>query len=61
MSAPLPLAELLTMPFLQRALLAGMLSGALGGLLGSFAVLRQLSFSWESPWGRCWALTPPWC
>lgn len=32
------------MPFLQRALLAGMLSGSLGGLLGSFAVLRQLSF-----------------
>jgi len=44
MSPPLPLAELLAMPFLQRALLAGMLSGALGGLLGSFAVLRQLSF-----------------
>ena len=44
MSPSLPLAELLAMPFLQRALLAGMLSGALGGLLGSFAVLRQLSF-----------------
>ena len=38
------LGELLALPFLQRALLAGCLSGALGGLLGSFAVLRQLSF-----------------
>ncbi|MFQ6538091.1 MULTISPECIES: metal ABC transporter permease [Aphanothece] len=41
---PPGLAELLTLPFMQRALLAGLLSGALGGLLGSFAVLRQLSF-----------------
>jgi zinc/manganese transport system permease protein len=40
----LPLGDLLALPFLQRALLAGLLSGALGGLLGSFAVLRQLSF-----------------
>jgi len=38
------LLMLLAMPFMQRALLAGLLSGALGGLLGSFAVLRQLSF-----------------
>jgi zinc/manganese transport system permease protein len=38
------LAELLQLPFLQRALLAGLLTGALGGMLGSFAVLRQLSF-----------------
>ena len=29
---------------MQRALLGGMLTGALGGVLGSFAVLRQLSF-----------------
>ncbi|MCP9915725.1 metal ABC transporter permease [Cyanobium sp. ATX 6F1] len=29
---------------MQRALLGGLLTGALGGLLGSFAVLRQLSF-----------------
>jgi len=36
--------ELLSLPFLQRALLAGLLTGALGGILGSFAVLRQLSF-----------------
>ena len=31
-------------PFMLRALLGGLLTGALGGLLGSFAVLRQLSF-----------------
>lgn len=36
--------ELLRLPFMQRALLAGLLSGGLGGLLGSVAVLRQLSF-----------------
>ena len=35
---------LLAEPFMQRALLGGLLTGALGGLLGSFAVLRQLSF-----------------
>ncbi|MBM5824756.1 MAG: metal ABC transporter permease [Cyanobacteria bacterium M_surface_10_m2_119] len=29
---------------MQRALLGGLLTGGLGGLLGSFAVLRQLSF-----------------
>ncbi|MBW4532166.1 MAG: metal ABC transporter permease [Aphanothece saxicola GSE-SYN-MK-01-06B] len=29
---------------MQRALLGGLLTGTLGGLLGSFAVLRQLSF-----------------
>ncbi|MGB5134566.1 MAG: metal ABC transporter permease [Prochlorococcaceae cyanobacterium] len=36
--------ELLRFPFMQRALVAGLLSGSLGGLLGSVAVLRQLSF-----------------
>lgn len=36
--------DLLTLPSLQRALLAGFLTGALGGVLGSFAVLRQLAF-----------------
>lgn len=36
--------ELLQFPFMQRALLAGLFSGGLGGLLGSVAVLRQLSF-----------------
>ena len=39
-----PLLLLLGLPFMQRALLAGLLTGALGGLLGSVAVLRQLSF-----------------
>ena len=29
---------------MQRAVLVGLLTGALGGLLGSYAVLRQLSF-----------------
>ena len=38
------LTDLLAQPFMQRALLGGLLTGALGGLLGSFAVLRQLSF-----------------
>lgn len=34
----------LAQPFMQRALVGGLLTGCLGGLLGSFAVLRQLSF-----------------
>ncbi|WP_115017316.1 metal ABC transporter permease [Synechococcus sp. UW140] len=38
------LMSLLAEPFMQRALLGGMLTGALGGVLGSFAVLRKLSF-----------------
>jgi zinc/manganese transport system permease protein len=36
--------DLLSQPFMQRALIGGLLTGSLGGLLGSFAVLRQLSF-----------------
>jgi len=44
MNEGLALAELLALPFMQRALIGGLLTGALGGLLGSFAVLRQLSF-----------------
>lgn len=36
--------ELMSFPFMQRALLGGILIGVLGGLLGSFAILRQLSF-----------------
>ncbi len=31
-------------PFMQRALLGGILTGLTGGLLGSFTVVRQLSF-----------------
>lgn len=34
----------LQQPFMHRALIGGLLTGCLGGLLGSFAVLRQLSF-----------------
>jgi zinc transport system permease protein len=36
--------SVLAEPFMQRALIGGLLTGGLGGLLGSFAVLRQLSF-----------------
>jgi zinc/manganese transport system permease protein len=36
--------ELFQFPFMQRALLAGVLTGLMGGLLGSFTILRQLSF-----------------
>jgi zinc transport system permease protein len=36
--------ELFQLPFMQRALLGGLLTGTMGGLLGSFTVLRQLSF-----------------
>jgi zinc/manganese transport system permease protein len=36
--------ELLQLPFMQRALIGGVLLGLVGGLLGSFAILRQLSF-----------------
>ena len=38
------LTSTLAEPFMQRALVGGLLTGTLGGLLGSFAVLRQLSF-----------------
>ena len=44
MAAVESLPALLALPFMQRALLGGLLTGALGGLLGSVAVLRQLSF-----------------
>lgn len=36
--------ELFQLPFMQRALLGGMLTGLMGGLMGSFTILRQLSF-----------------
>jgi zinc transport system permease protein len=36
--------ELFQLPFMQRALLGGILTGIMGGLLGSFTILRQLSF-----------------
>lgn len=39
---------LLQQPFMQRALLGGLISGLLGGWIGSIAVLRQLSFFAEA-------------
>ena len=44
MVEPASIASLLALSFMQRALLGGLLTGALGGVLGSVAVLRQLSF-----------------
>jgi zinc/manganese transport system permease protein len=44
MADPSSLLVVLNQPFMQRALLGGLITGTLGGLLGSFAVLRQLSF-----------------
>ena len=35
-------------PFMQRALIGGVISGILGGWVGSIAVLRQLSFFAEA-------------
>ncbi|XHX77753.1 MAG: metal ABC transporter permease [Stenomitos frigidus ULC029] len=36
--------ELFQFPFMQRAMLGGILTGLMGGMLGSFTILRQLSF-----------------
>ena len=36
--------ELFQFPFMQRALLGGIPTGLMGGMLGSFTILRQLSF-----------------
>lgn len=38
------LSALLQFPFMQRAIVGAMLMGVLGGLLGCFVTLRQLSF-----------------
>ena len=38
------LGELLSYPFVQRALLAGIFSGALLAVLGIFVVLRKMAF-----------------
>ncbi len=47
-STPMPFLtntlELFQLPFMQRALMGGILTGLMGGLMGSFTVLRQLSF-----------------
>ncbi|AFY59713.1 metal ABC transporter permease [Synechococcus sp. PCC 6312] len=36
--------DLFQLPFMQRAVLSGILTGLMGGILGSFTILRQLSF-----------------
>ncbi|AFZ18787.1 metal ABC transporter permease [Allocoleopsis franciscana] len=36
--------ELFQFPFMQRAMMGGILTGLMGGMLGSFTILRQLSF-----------------
>lgn len=38
------LIELFQLPFMQRAVIGGVLTGLMGGRLGSFTILRQLSF-----------------
>jgi zinc/manganese transport system permease protein len=40
----LRLIELFQLPFMQRAVAGGILTGLMGGLMGSFTILRQLSF-----------------
>ena len=40
----LRVVELFQYPFMQRALAGGILTGLMGGLLGSITILRQLSF-----------------
>lgn len=36
--------ELFQFPFMQRAVMGGIITGLMGGMLGSFTILRQLSF-----------------
>lgn len=38
------IADLFQFPFMQRAVISGILTGLAGGMLGSFTILRQLSF-----------------
>lgn len=38
------IVELFQLPFMQRALTGGVLTGLMGGMLGSFTILRQLAF-----------------
>lgn len=38
------IVDLFQLPFMQRAVLSGILTGLAGGMLGSFTILRQLSF-----------------
>lgn len=41
-------AELFQFPFMQRALAGGVLTGLMGGLMGSITILRELSFFSEA-------------
>ena len=36
--------SLFQLPFMQRAVISGVMTGLMGGMLGSFTILRQLSF-----------------
>lgn len=57
LSALAPALELFHYPFMQRALIGGVITGLTGGLLGSFTVIRQLSFlAMPSATPRCSAL-----
>lgn len=38
------IVELFQLPAMQRAILGGVLTGLMGGMMGSFTILRQLSF-----------------
>lgn len=40
--------DLFQFPFMQRALVSGVLTGLMGGLMGSFTILKQLSFFSEA-------------
>ncbi|MGB3614891.1 MAG: metal ABC transporter permease [Elainellaceae cyanobacterium] len=42
------MVDLLQFPFMQRALLGGVLTGLMGGLMGSITILRELSFFSEA-------------
>jgi len=48
---------------MQRALVGGILTGCMGGLLGSFTILRQLSFFLAMHWDiqHCWELALGFC
>jgi hypothetical protein len=41
------LFELINTPFVQRALAGGILLGILGGLIGSFVILRRAGIVWQ--------------
>ena len=54
--------ELFQLPFMHRALIGSVLTGFMGGLMGSFTVLRQLSFLvtlWDTR--LCWVSVSDFC